>query len=189
MLFLPLLIQAFRSALEDRLHHGSFLEVHQVTDFFSGAELPDSAAKMFECLTPFDWTSQQFADDAQRAQIAFDAPLEIARNKSFVTEVDLSLLMERIALRAKSMILTYSDQNYEKPDCIMLNTYYHQIKQQSDFHLAQFEPYGPRNSFGIIGTLDLEGPLTPLLKHLNLGSLLHIGKHATVGYGAFTLRL
>lgn len=183
--FVPLFIVAMKYALEEGLHSGGFLRVNEASDYFTGDSLAPEAELLLNRLTPYDWTLQQFPDDIDGVTLRFHAPLGIARKKAYVTEVDLPLLIRKIAARAKSLTLTYSDQPF--PDEEAFLGLCQGILEKGVFQLAQVKRYGKRASFGICGEMHLTGALAPLLPLLNLGSLIQVGKHVCIGYGAFSL--
>jgi hypothetical protein len=141
------------------------------------------------------WKYDRQFDPIERLNIRFTSPLQIdrcfsgRRNDAFLPEVDFELLLKRVLSRVKDVANTYADTPYSPPFELIGTC--SSVTQHGCFSLAMNPPHAQskENSFGIMGQTDFSGELSPFAPFLALGSLLHIGKKLSSGYGGYTIRI
>lgn len=132
----------------------------------------------------FDTWSEVNNDlDYNCLQIDLITPLRLMSNAKQMNHFDIRQFMRMVIRRTSSIANYYADYTFYCDYCDVVN------KVDSLFCLEDnFSYCAEKGLRGVIGTGLFKGDFESLRPFLKLGSLLHVGKGATYGWGEFRVR-
>jgi hypothetical protein len=171
--------------LDNRFVETGFLRVVAVRDGYgvtSSHDRPEGTSSLRRC-----WPAC-FACPAKGAgvRLCLSTPLLLSKTSQQADHTfTFDQLFNNIIRRYKTIALHYGDSEPIAPKRLTEQASKVSISDKHVFSVA----YSQRLcSPGILGHVDFVGDITPFIPWLELGSLLHIGKKLSMGYGAFQLK-
>ena len=165
-----------------------FLQVYEIVDGLDPDNIVCKNGKARGYAIPRDWEDKQLAVDIDSLVLDFASPLSLekktGKKQQKQSEPEFQLVFERIVMRAKAIAQIYTGFGFVWPEEAItqaksadtVSTFRH------SFATSRSEKQ-PDASF--IGKIEIHGETGLLLPYLVLGSFLHIGESATMGYGGY----
>jgi|GEM_PF-5027222 len=185
-----LLVAAMIEGLSGFFVEAGFLEVLEVADGFDDAGSVYSPGSQIVSPEPLLWSDRAGEDLLGHAVLEFDAPLALDRAEGkqsiSILDPDLELVVTRVVLRAQSMVNLFTEGEFVFPQEVVEAAKL--VEVRSSFMVAAGVKRSMKDpNAAVVGRMELSGDLRLLAPYLYLGSVLHIGKSVTMGYGGYRL--
>ena len=124
--------------------------------------------------------------------LEFLTPLRLKQKGDLVTRFTFPLFWERLTQRL-SLLTTFYEKTPRFPDFASLTSQASCIKAtRQDLRWHDWERYSRRQDAtmkfgGLLGRINLQGPLGSFLPFLRLGAQLNVGQETTFGLGRYSL--
>jgi len=129
----------------------------------------------------------------EHLRIRFLTPLRLKHGGRYRFDARLDTLMAALLRRLSRLGLLYGTGPVEEYRDLLATA--RQVRTVTqDLTWVDWQRYSARQATAIqlggwVGTLDVEGPLTPLWGWLRLGEVVHVGKNTAFGLGRYVLKV
>jgi hypothetical protein len=140
------------------------------------------------------WNDTPLSSSPDQAVLFFNSPLSLEnrvgtqqdQSQRFIKDPTIQIITERIVARGKTVIEAYGSTGFTKPEKMLAQISDIDVMGTAPFMDAKVGKHSTKTpQFAAYGSIRIGGDLRSLLQYLVLGSILHVGKAATYGYGGY----
>ncbi len=154
-----------------------------IDDAYTGERVLDvDGGRVVRVPEPVVWSDENAASIAETTSLSvtFLTPVQMMHNSAIVEDFDFPTFMDAVFSRTSAIIDLYGEGAFMVPYGLTYRKPY--VKAEQNLRKV-FVKQERGVMEGVVGKVKYEGDLTRYVSYIDLGSVLHVGKLSTRGFG------